>query len=407
MIKQLNPYKRSVASSLVLILFVGLEGCADQPPAAPIDVYRDAEGTLTVHVDDIDALRIPRWRARRVFSTENSDVVLYEVRDALILPDSSVLVANAGTSEVVHLHPDGTERQRFGGKGEGPGEYHYPMWIAGTESGGALVFDGDLYRLTTLDQKGRIQASVRVDRPPLLRPLQPLLVGVGGGMLATYGQNLSFGRGLRRDTVPFLSIDPQVSRIDTIRTFLGSQESFGRTPAGNAVVPVGFGRELYYANNETMVAIGSSDSLDVWVYSRDGRPVLRVLGPYVSRRVSDEDIQEWRKSVIENAPVTIPVYLDALRAGPVLETYPAFGGLGLDAAGRLWVAEAYRPTSRNRRWVVFSAAGQPVGSLVLPVTFRRIYFPVELLNISSDRLVLLLRDQFGVEFLEVWEFEPE
>jgi hypothetical protein len=67
---------------------------------------------------------------------------------------------------------------------------------------------------------------------------------------------------------------------------------------------------------------------------------------------------------------------------------------------------------QRRRWTVFKPDGEPIGRLDLPVYGPRwieteiaiTYSPThELLDVTSDRIAILSKDDFDVQYVEVLE----
>lgn len=81
---------------------------------------------------------------------------------------------------------------------------------------------------------------------------------------------------------------------------------------------------------------------------------------------------------------------EVYREAPVHDSYPAFDGVAMDTEGRVWVGAATELGEELRRWVVFAADGSPVGRVDLPANG-------ELLDVTSDQVLLLRTDDLGVE----------
>jgi hypothetical protein len=82
-----------------------------------------------------------------------NDSVFVSEPSALAVTNSSIFVADAGTSTILVYDRAGTFRNRVGRRGKGPGEFQAPAVMATTETG-LVVVDAALQRLTLVDEQG-------------------------------------------------------------------------------------------------------------------------------------------------------------------------------------------------------------------------------------------------------------
>ena len=76
----------------------------------------DSAGAEIVRISDLHALDLPELNRRLLYSTA-SDVELHQVVGAVFLPDSSLAIANKGSSQVILLDEQGSVRARAGREG--------------------------------------------------------------------------------------------------------------------------------------------------------------------------------------------------------------------------------------------------------------------------------------------------
>lgn len=336
-----------------------------------------------------------------MYSTQGR-VELYEVVDGVFGEKNTLVLANAGTSELITFDSEGNLQGRAGRRGEGPGEFVRLEALVHDPSEGVIAYDGT--RLTWFDGSGEFSMTRLLPSPSRVSSLRPLTYEPDGSVLAVFSrQNIFQQDGERRDTVPLIRIKP--TEVDTLGTWPGLERGFaslGRT--GVALVPIGFARSTYYAASGSRIVIGSNDSIDVTVYE-DGEPVLRVVGPGPSRSASPRDVRQWRArlaDILEAAPEEDPIH-QVWMSGPVRETLPAFDGLQVDTQGRIWIGEYVPNDDDQRQWVILAATGEPMARLQLPKSSQGAYpRSTELLAIGSDRLAVLRRDQLDEEYVEVW-----
>ena len=378
--------------------------CEAGPSLEPIVLVEDSAGVRVVHVPDLYDLDLPAWKTERLYSTAEgaSATQLYQVADALFLSDKSLLVANAGSSEVLQFDSAGNLVRRIGGRGDGPGEFSTLRWLGAGSDRSFWAFDG---RLTRFDYAGQILETRRVDAAWLVGAVQPLAVLNDGRMVSVLGTQTVFGHdgGERRDTVPLFVVASDDSRVDTIATWLGLERAFAQTAAGMALVPIGFGRTLFSGAHVDRIVVGSTDSLDITVFESGTEVSLRLHGRTAARPVSAHDESEWRDWIVANSPLQTAEFLRAWENAPVRATYPAFDGLETDPLGRVWVGDCVLPTARTRRWVVFGEDGTPIGTVELPfLPPRRLPGRTELLAVGTDRVAVLGMNEWDEESVAVW-----
>ena len=82
----------------------------------------DSAGVDIVRISDVHMLDLPEIETRLVYSTAaDPDFHIVRVAGAVFLPDTSLVVADGGSSELVFFDRDGGIRARSGREGEGAG----------------------------------------------------------------------------------------------------------------------------------------------------------------------------------------------------------------------------------------------------------------------------------------------
>ncbi|GMV06190.1 MAG: hypothetical protein AMXMBFR53_24660 [Gemmatimonadota bacterium] len=393
-----------------VIIAAALAGAAaacggGQTNSAPVVNVGDSAGVRLVRVPPLGSFSMPELDVVRLYSTADvggAPLELFRVRDALFLADGTLVLANGGTEEIVFVDPAGRSHRRFGGKGQGPGEFNGLSRLLARPGGGFLAWD---YRLSRFDHEGAFIATLRLDPSSRVVSVAPLAVHDDGRIVAVLGEQRYFQRsGERRDTVPLMVYTPDRAQPDTVGTWPGLERAFGEL-RGSAtfIVPIGFARTAFSASNGGRVAIGSSDSLDVTVFDADLKAVLRLVAPAAGRAPTPAQQKAWREFALARLPMDDEQVRTAWSEAPIRGTFPGFDGLDVDPEGRLWLSEATVPGSARRRWVVFAADGTPLAEWE-PLALWPSYLPgrTELLALGGDRVALLRRDQLDEESVEVW-----
>jgi len=369
-------------------------GCSGE--GAPIggdSIVADVDGVLHVTLDALPPAAASPLESRPVFST-GGDLELFHVTGARLLGGGSLAIANAGTSEIVILDPSGAVARRLGGKGEGPGEFQWISTLDVDTAGNLVAYDPRLGRLARMAPDGGGVESRRFAPPNRVVDLLPLATLVDGRIAAVYGQMRMFrASGEARDTIPLMVFDPEGTRADTLGMWPATEWAFIPFAQGSSRSQVGFGGEAVYTGRNGRFAIGSTDTLDIAVYGSDGLPVMRIGGGGPRAEVEEADVERWRQELHEirsQAPEDVRRAADA----PRRDRYPAFAGLVLDDARRLWIGAYARPTASGRTWVVIGADGSVQGTLDLPKSAL-------VLDIAGDRIAFLDRSELDEEYVSV------
>jgi hypothetical protein len=326
---------------------------------------------------------------------------IFQASGALRLADGRIVVANAGSGEIRVYNPNGELVATHGRKGEGPGEFTAPT-LAGRFAGDSLVvFDPSPRRASILTPDGGYQRFYDVGTEgggfPVAQGIMPDggLV-IGGGMF--FSSDGGFPTGLVRPKSRYLIMAPD----GTVRGDLGelpAAEMYA-IRSGNAFSAraVPFARVTGYAPTASHVWIGTGDSWEVRAHTPDGALALiarfdRGLIPqssalreqFVEQQVAEaEDENEARSLRASFADV------------PPAENVPPYELFRTDALGNLWIGEYLLPRETQRTWIIVSPDGKAIGRLSTP--------PWTLpLEIGSDYLLGLTRDELDVESLTLWQ----
>ncbi len=96
----------------------------------------------------------------------------------------------------------------------------------------------------------------------------------------------------------------------------------------------------------------------------------------------------------------LPDFRRSLESTPLAETFPAFSVILTDATDHLWVQEYEYPREERPAplWSVFDPEGRMLGFVETP---RRL----GILEIGEDYLLCWTRDDYGVEYIQVWPLD--
>lgn len=421
---RLTQSSRAALCVLTLVLAITTAGCSEAPqqPQRAVDGPRDSVGVMGTEIPGLDDVNAPEISPRLIYTT-TTDLGLGHVAGAVFLPDSSLLVADRGSSDLIVLDRLGNMLERTGRQGDGPGEYEHLTQLGIGADGTPFAYDRLQRRFTFLDSRGRATGVQRVTR---MGELMPLALLETGKFLTVLEPRPLLAAGVQRGPLILLVADysstgAQTEWVDTLGSWPGKERHVSMD--GNVWNPVGFGATTLYAGRGEYTVVGTNDPVDVTLY-RGSTTFLRMRGEPSRREVTKHEKAAWTE-------LFLSMYSAARRSDKrrvlersgVRETYPAFGALKVDGEGRIWIGAFARLAERQRRWTVFSPTGTPVGTLMLPVfrpewnqygrgsprgrepVEREVTIPNashELLDIGRGRLAVLRRSEFGGEFIEVY-----
>lgn len=393
-------------------------GRSDTAMASATVSATDSAGVEIVHISDLAALDLPELSMRLLYSTA-ADVELYHVVGAVFLPDSSLAVADRGSSEVLFLDHQGSVRERAGREGEGPGEYVNMAGIGVGADGNLAVFDDRLQRFTFLDTQGSVTGVQRVQ---LNEAYVPLVHQADGGFVAVLETRPFRPLGFQRGPLFLVVFDQTGEVADTLGRWAGKE----RRISPDRMFPVGFGATTLYAGRGLHAVLATTDSVDVTLYEASA-PRTRIRGGHATREVTSEEREAWTELYLEVYPEDVrPSFRPDLEQAGVRDTYPAIGALKVDADGGVWLGGYPRLDDAERSWTIIGPDGIPVGRLSLPV-YRAELLKVreggitgwaaleletsipsashELLDVAAGRIAVLRASEMGEEFIEVYAVE--
>ena len=391
----------------IATMLLGIIGCQqDAEPTGRLDTeMRDSAGIRIVENAQPPAGSRLGWRigpepSVSIGVLEGDDpYMLFAVRDATILSDGRIIVANAGTIELRVFDAEGTYLDTWGGEGEGPGEFTNLRHIEPLPNDSVIVWGWLDPTMTVFDPAGNFSRSVRSDRSAA-DPPTPYI----GPLSAT------------RDGLIIAGHDPVwvegnvvVEVWDTEGNFRGSMGTHEglqpRTRVGNINYTMIFGRTLTLEPWGEFIVIGSTDRYEFKAFLPDGTLARIVRRDHVRRAPTDAHQQAYIDGWVDGISSEM-VELKAqtrsnLRSVPVAEFFPAYTSVVADALDHLWVREYEAPGEETPGvlWTVFDSEGRVLGFVETPEA-------LEIYEIGADYIVGKTEDEeFGVESVQVWRLE--
>jgi hypothetical protein len=328
---------------------------------------------------------------------------LIDVAGAALLSDGRIAVGDSGAKNVRVFGSDGRHQITLGGEGEGPGEFQ-AVQLAGVLPGDTLVVvDRRLLRISFLTPDGgflRSEAMVSGDTY-LIQCLG--MFDDGSVLMEGLVLDALEAEGYARRDQAFLSIGTDGALIADFGRFPGMESVMATFTTEHGVATtlqsVPFGKSGPGAVAGKSFYFGSQESYEVQEYGIDGalRRLIRLdrppapvtadqLDAFISAEMAEAEDETEAREIRQR-------YAD----GPTPEFHPAFSALFANHDGFLFIQSPEIPEATSVVLDVFDPDGRLVGAMPVPDGVD------EILEIGSDHLLGLHRDELDVEYVRYYE----
>ena len=387
----------------------------DQRADLPTSQIRDSAGILiTENARPPDGSRLG-WRIGpeptvTIGAVEGEDPYLFQwVRSAFRISDGRIVVANGGTEEIRVFTATGTHLLSWGGRGQGPGDFG-SLSMAGPWPGDSIVaWHSGNYGVSFFDDSGRFGHSFGLRGGPN-QPWRrrPVVVRPGGTIVTVRDAR---DRGTRLVEI----LDGEGGLHGSVGRQPNIEKIIARGPGGHTEsVPAAYSRELVTAAWGDLVIASPNKPYEIRAFRADGtlaRIVRRKHVPVAPTEADRQVFLEQRKAQYRTgvdastgAP-TSEAFLEEtiwpfLESFTLAEHFPAFSTVMADGAGHLWVREYDLPQEENPvpLWTVFDLEGRVLGFVETPAG-------LDILQIGEDFILGRAKDEFEVEYVQVWPLE--
>lgn len=372
-----------------------LPACA-APDAAPSDVIRrDSAG-----IEIVESLR-PAWGDSALWRVDPDPLLdlaaagsgprhqFDRVRGMARLSSGALVVANAGSDEVLWFSAEGRFIGAAGGPGEGPGEFDNLQQI---ELAGDTVLALDYDETIAFFGLGR--ELVRTVRPrPNVRSIHFLDGAPDGGSivartLLTYPE--AYGQLRYPDALLLYGLEGTPG--DSIGRLPGGEEYITEHLMGRPLFPL----DAVIDTHGASIFTGASDLMQVEELSAAGDTlrILRIPGHPLA--LTDAQVQAERDARLDvplPQGMTLPPPLrQAIEEMPAPASRPAYDRMIVDPTGAVWLRPFRGLSERGpaEAWLVLGADGRWLGSVGFPADFR-------VLEIGVDEVLGVWEDEMDVQ----------
>lgn len=381
----------------------------------PTSQTRDSAGILIAeNARPADGSRLG-WRigpepTLTIGAVEGEDPYLFQwVRSAFRISDGRIVVANGGTEEIRVFTATGTHLLSWGGKGQGPGDFGNLSMAAPWPGDSVVAWHSGNYGVSFFDDGGRFGHSFGLRGGPTQRwTRRPAAVRPDGTIVTVRDE-------MERAMMLVEILDGEGRPHGSLGRQPNHEVITARGPGGHTeTVPAAYSRELVTAAWGDLIVASPNKPYEIKAFRADGtlaRIVRREHVPVVPTEADRQVFLDGRKAVYrtgvsastgESTPEALLEELiwPFLESFTLAEHFPAFSTVLADDTGHLWVREYDLPREQNPAplWTVFDPEGRVLGFVETPAG-------LDILQIGEDFILGRVKDEFEVEYVQLWPLE--
>ena len=407
---------RPLLSLLVIITFAA---CGSNTGRGSDTIVRDSAGIRIVENST------PLWESGQEWRISREPLLeigvddgpeayqFFELKGAVRLSDGRIVAANGGSGELRYFDSEGVFLYSVGGEGEGPGEFRLLDFIGRLPGDSVLTFDRALLRIQIFDPTGRFARSLRTESPwpGTYRPPVPVGVLNARTVVATLSNTgVDLKKGLGRMPKILATVDLHTGRVDSLSTVLGPEQIVTPTERGFSMVVYTFGNYSDVAIGPNRIATVTTEAFSADILDPHGVLVAKVRKDAVPLEVTPADVDAYIEETVAKWPAgmsdqAIENYRRRVRQGPAATYLPLLRSVRMDSEGNLWAEAFPRPGTGDHPFVIFGADGTLFGEVYLPPGLdRETHATIDpLLEIGTDYVLGIWRDEFGVQFVRLYD----
>ena len=368
---------------VLLVTILGVTcACSDGSDGGRYSV-RDSAGIRVIEN------RVPAWRAGGAWRIDPNpsldlggprsppELHFQQLSDFGELRNGNFAAADITTREVYFFSAAGEILAVNGGEGQGPGEFD-ALWGLAVLGERVFAYEPHSARLTVYDSAGGFLEATTLEQPEDTPPLYTYsLVGTTEGQLVLsprmFTPSPSGSVSIYRDSAPNLLFRPDgrfqgdVAEPSGVDMFVSVQ--------GASSVP--FTVVSLIAATGDRILMSHGKDFEVRAFRGTGPPFQIFRRSYSRRPVTEDDLQQAFANHLQMAGASsardprFEGFRRMMESAPLPEEMPSIGRLLVDDLGYAW-CQHFRPTDEaiGTVWSIFSAQGDWLGELQMPVGFR-------------------------------------
>lgn len=371
---------------LTVLTVLTLGGCSSElatPDLGP--VAADSAGVRIVEYTPLEdwQQQVPLVERLRIGEAGGaSELLLSSLAAGKILPDGSLVLADATSRDVLQFGGDGALRRTEGGEGQGPGEFEFIIGMGDCSSDGFTVFDIG-WSMSLYDQTG---GFVEKRVPRIEGGASPYhLACHPSGRLAVINWDLSTRgqQGFHVAKARLRLLNSDGSEMAELGERIGS-ERFGR-PTGSGPHPIGRSTLFGFTGSDLIVTDGTFFGFERW--NSEGH-LIEIVRLDMAPRDRDSLMATYMEQTLARAPddATRRRWRAEIEAMGLPPQASFFSGMHI-SDNRILLQEI--SFAERERWFEFGSDGTPVGFLELPEGAK-------LLDVRDELILAQKRDELDV-----------
>lgn len=386
----------TAAAMVALALSAVAAGCRGDEQGAAV-VRRDSAGVRIVES------REPVWHEGEAWAVADSPALdltksgqghaheFFNVLDADRLSDGSIVVAEAGGSEIRLFSPKGAHVRTLGREGDGPGEFRWLGQVAVLPGDSLWAYDFGQGRVTVFDPDGVVARTATLDAGSAPRPVFPL---ASGTLVASAFDHTGFREklGLHRMPSPIVRMNADGGIVDTLTTIPGWESVVHSRGDAWAV----WAKKAHLAVHGDEVYLGSADEMEYQVRSSDGRLQRLVRVPGYDLTLSPAEIEAENATYMPDPSAASSRVREIMDRQPMRTRRPAYSAMIVDTEGYVWLKlyQGHHERPEPTEWLLFDTTGRWLGSIGLPPQF-------DVFRIGPDWILGKREDELEVEHVQL------
>lgn len=326
------------------------------------------------------------------------EYVFTTVRGVVALPDGRIVVADWPSNELRVFDASGAFLYRFGGEGEGPGEFEYLRSVQLCLDDRVFGF-GIAWPVSVFDYDGSFMESYTLELPESFGGRRPYGVscnGRGDFLVRAWPalDAMPESAGPYETEAPMGWVLDDGSYIDFGVFSGGTRFRFERTgtapyPGGSSTLMVAHGERAFVAESDDFdIGVFDTSGAQTGIFRRD--PAFVPFDPgFIERKLrADAEAAGFDPEMAVGEAAEISGF-------PLPETFPAYADMLVSREGDVWVEEFTPSSTAPRQWSVFSPGGVWLGNVSVPHNAR-------LQFVAEDRVYAVARNAFDIETVVVF-----
>jgi len=297
----------------VLIILMFLFSCSNQP--AEIKFYFQPELTIGEN-------------------TETEGVWFSSLNDFYVDSDQKIYCVDGEDKKINVFDKSGKPLFSFGRKGQGPGEFSYPVGIAVSRSGDIYVMDGGRRNISKFTSNGEFVASSNIGHP-----LAKIEIFDSGNLIVEIAK-IDITNDLRQSQFELRMIDPDLKQI---------QKSIYERPVVHLTWVAGndegqmFTQQIPFAPKITWkiindrLYVGYSDQYLISVFDSNGNLIKKLTKNIKREKVQSGEKEKWINETVQrlaNIPRCSPAIIrKSMEKITLPKIMPAFTNLSACSSG--------------------------------------------------------------------------